>query len=162
MDQVDIESDYQLPEGYEEEIGEAFALFDSDGDGYIDMRETRSLVKALGLQMTNTEINELFDRAGIQVSDRFDYHQFVRAVGHEILQREKKEVSHEIMRAFQLMDSDRTGRLTFDNIKTAATRVGENLTDENIREMMHEATKGRDDVVSLEAYRNVMDQTTLW
>ena len=48
------------------------------------------------------------------------------------------------MKAFRLFDPNGTGRITFTNLKRVATELGENLTDEELQEMITEADRDGD------------------
>ena len=45
---------------------------------------------------------------------------------------------------FRLFDDDETGRITFANLKRVSRELGEDLTDEELREMIDEADKNGD------------------
>jgi len=45
---------------------------------------------------------------------------------------------HPIPQVFALFDDDNTGTISFRNLKRVATELGENLTDEELQEMIGE------------------------
>ncbi|CAM9664561.1 unnamed protein product [Phaeothamnion confervicola] len=60
------------------------------------------------------------------------------------------------MKIFALFDEDNTGGITFRNLKRVATELGENLTDEELQEMIEEADRDQDGVVNSEEFYRVM------
>ena len=53
----------------------------------------------------------------------------------------EKDSREEILKAFRLFDDDETGKITFRNLKRVAKELGENMTDEELQEMIDEADR---------------------
>ena len=56
----------------------------------------------------------------------------------------EKDSREEILKAFRLFDDDETGKITFRNLKRVAKELGENMTDEELQEMIDEADRDGD------------------
>ena len=65
-------------------------------------------------------------------------------------------------RAFELFDADGTGKITFDNLKRIATELGENMTDDEIHEMLNEADRDDDGMNDFGEFKRVMQKTFLF
>jgi len=137
-----------------EEIKEAFNLFDTDGKGNIDVRELKAAFRALGFQVKKAEIRQLFvDMDKDLGSATITYDEFVEMVTPRMLNRDSRE---EIMKVFALFDDDNTGCISFKNLKRVATELGENLTDDELQEMIDEADRDGDGVINDEEFYRVM------
>ena len=66
------------------------------------------------------------------------------------------------MKAFSLFDADNTGRITFENLKQVAIELGENLEDDELREMIAEADRDGDGGVDREEFYRIMKKTCLY
>jgi centrin-1 len=68
----------------------------------------------------------------------------------------------EILKAFRLFDDDGTGSITFKNLKRVAKELGENMTDEELQEMIDEADIDEDGEVNEEDFSKIMKKTGLF
>jgi centrin-1 len=142
-----------LDEEQAEEVREAFNLFDTEGKGQIDIRELKAGFRALGFQVKKAEIRQMLQDIDKEGTATVTYNEFVEMVTPKVLARDPKE---EIMKIFRLFDEDNTGGITFRNLKRVATELGENLSDEELQEMIEEADRDQDGVVSAEEFYRVM------
>jgi calmodulin len=65
-------------EDAEEEMLEAFKVFDSDGNGMISSDELRQIMANLGEKLTNEEVEEMVKEADIDGDGQINYEEFVR------------------------------------------------------------------------------------
>mmetsp|Transcript_13589 Transcript_13589/g.9773 ORF Transcript_13589/g.9773 Transcript_13589/m.9773 type:complete len:193 (+) Transcript_13589:58-636(+) len=143
-----------LDEEAMEEIKEAFNLFDTEGKGNIDVRELKAAFRALGFQVKKAEIRQMFvdmDKDLSSATVTFD--EFVEMVTPKMQNRDSRE---EIMKVFSLFDDDNTGAISFRNLKRVATELGENLTDDELQEMIDEADRDGDGLINEEEFYRVM------
>ena len=143
-----------LDEEAMEEIKEAFNLFDTEGKGSIDVRELKAAFRALGFQVKKAEIRQMFIDMDKDLSSAMvTYDEFVEMVTPRMQNRDSRE---EIMKVFALFDDDNKGAISFKNLKRVATELGENLTDEELQEMIDEADRDGDGVINEEEFYRVM------
>ncbi|KAM4015670.1 calmodulin-like isoform 1-T2 [Anomaloglossus baeobatrachus] len=62
----------------EEDIREAFRMFDEDGDGYLSAAELRHVMIHLGEKSTDEEVDEMFREADIDEDGEINYEEFVQ------------------------------------------------------------------------------------
>lgn len=67
-----------------------------------------------------------------------------------------RDTREEIMKVFSLFDDDTTGAISFRNLKRVATELGENLTDEELQEMIDEADRDGDGLINEDEFFRVM------
>ena len=68
----------------------------------------------------------------------------------------------EMMKAFRLFDEEDSGKISFKNLKRVAKELGENMTDEEIQEMIDEADRDGDGEISEEEFFRIMKKTNLF
>ena len=143
-----------LEEEAMEEIKEAFNLFDTEAKGAIDFRELKAAFRALGFQVKKIEIRQMFIDMNKDLSSAMiSYDEFVEMVTPRMQNRDSRE---EIMKVFALFDDDNSGGISFKNLKRVAMELGENLTDEELQEMIDEADRDGDGVINEEEFYRVM------
>lgn len=60
----------------EEEIRQAFKVFDRDGDGYITIAELRLVMANLGEKLTNEELDAMMNEADKNNDGQIDFSEF--------------------------------------------------------------------------------------
>jgi len=66
------------------------------------------------------------------------------------------------LKAFKLFDDDQTGKISFKNLKAIAKQLGENLTDEELQEMIDEADMDGDGEVNESEFLRMMKKTEIF
>lgn len=66
------------PVDVEQEMRDAFAVFDRDGNHFIDAGEIRYVMKNIGEKLTDAQVDEIFRRADLNGDGKLDYEEFVK------------------------------------------------------------------------------------
>lgn len=149
----------ELTEEQKQEIREAFDQFDTDGSGSIDAKELRVAMRALGFELAREEVREMIHKVVGPNATAIDFNQFLEMMGQKILQRDPLQ---EILKAFELFDKDHNGSISLKDLKTATIELGENLTDDELREMIKEADRDLDGEVGKNEFIEVMKKSGLF
>merc|ERR1719359_159691 len=138
-----------------DEIKEAFDLFDADGSGSIDVKELTTAMKALGFEPVEAEIRKMIQDADDDGGGTIGFEEYLKMMTDKILNKDPK---HEAKKAFKLFDKSGTGKLTIKNLKVVAKELGENMTDEQIGEMVTHADKDGKGYVTQDDFFAVMQK----
>jgi Ca2+-binding EF-hand superfamily protein len=65
-----------------------------------------------------------------------------------------------MLKAFRLFDPENTGLITFESLKRVAMELGEDLTDEELKEMIAEADTEGKNAVDQEEFIRIMKKAT--
>jgi centrin-1 len=149
----------ELTPEQQNEIKEAFELFDTDGSGSIDTKELKVAMRALGFEPKQEEIAKMIGDVDDDGSGTIEYPEFLKMMTFKILNRDPKE---EILKAFKLFDDDNTKKISFRNLKRVAKELGERMTDEELQEMIDEADRDGDGEVSQDEFLRIMKKTSLY
>ena len=112
-------------------------------------------MRALGFPIKKTDVIRYFKEIPKDVSDSLTFEEFLRIVAPIMPKRDSKE---EIFKLFQLFDEDKTGKISFKNLKKIAAEVGENLSEEEIKQMIGEADRSshKEGLIDFEDFYRVM------
>lgn len=149
----------ELTEEQKQEIREAFELFDTDGSGFIDVKELKVAMRALGFEPKKEEIKKMINEVDKDGTGKISFNDFLAVMTQKMAEKDSKE---EILKAFRLFDDDETGKISFKNLKRVAKELGENLTDEELQEMIDEADRDGDGEVNQQEFLRIMKKTCLY
>ena len=142
-----------IPEWQMQELREAFDLFDTDGSGTIDTKELQVALRALGFDSKKEKVRKMIADIDLDGSGTIDFEEFVEMMTGKMGDRDSPD---EIRRVFKLFDDDETGRISFRNLKRVARELGENMTDEELQEMINKADLDGDGEVNEEEFMRIM------
>ncbi|XP_033829972.1 uncharacterized protein cetn2 [Periophthalmus magnuspinnatus] len=149
----------ELTEEHKQEIREAFELFDTDGSGLIDVKDLKVALRAMGFEPKKEEIKKMINEVDKEGTGKITFTDFLAVMTQKMAEKDSKE---EILKAFKLFDDDETGKISFKNLKRVAKELGENVTDEELQEMIDEADKDGDGEVSQQEFLRIMKKTCLY
>ncbi|GAA5921577.1 hypothetical protein JCM3775_003114 [Rhodotorula graminis] len=147
----------QLSPDQQQEVREAFELFDLDKDQKLDYHEFKVGLRALGFDLKKAEVLKLMrdrnhdDGQGGGLTIGLDG--FMSIAEQLILARDPLD---EIRRAFKLFDEEGTGKISFRNLKKVARELGENLADEELQAMIEEFDLDMDGEISEQEFIKIM------
>ncbi len=138
----------ELTRAEEEEIKTAFNMFDKDGSGNIDLHEMREAMKALSVHLSKDEVKQMMASVDTDGNGFVDYDEFRTLIKGHIKNRNKEE---ELRRAFRIYDEDDTGLIEFQDLRRVANELDQApVSDEEIYQMLYEATLDRNGKVTME------------
>ncbi|XP_071133573.1 uncharacterized protein [Mytilus edulis] len=118
------------------ELKEAFDIFSEDDGHTISTKDVGSLMRALGQNPTEAELQIIINDLDFDDRGTVDFPGFYTLMQHKMKDTDAEE---EIMEAFKVFDKDGEGSISMSDLRHVMTNLGEKLTDEEIEEMMREA-----------------------
>eukprot|EP00941_MAST-03F_sp_MAST-3F-sp1_P003725 g3725.t1 len=114
---------------------EIFRLFDQSGDNLIEMRELGTILRALGQNPTDAELQDMINDVDVDGSGKLDFAEFINIMTGRMKDTDTKE---ELAYAFGVFDTDKDGVLTASNLSEAMEKIGETFNDVEIHEIIKE------------------------
>jgi len=145
-----------LTEAQREELQAAFDLIDTDGTGSIDARDLPVALRALGMEPSREEVQQLIAEVSSSPatgSEKIGFEQFSALLAGRLSAHDSDA---ELLRAFALFDRQKKGLLSVDDLRAVARELGEHVTSEELEQMIAEADTDGDGLVSQQDFVAVM------
>ena len=84
-----------------------------------------------------------------------NFNEFCKLLAPKLKSKDSRD---EVMKVYELFDFEQQGYITFKNLKKIAQDVGENLTDQELHEMIDEADKTGKDYINFQEFFRVMSK----
>jgi len=143
----------QLTEEQIAEFKEAFSLFDKDGDGTITTKELGTVMRSLGQNPTEAELQDMINEVDADGNGTIDFPEFLTLMARKMKDTDSEE---EILEAFKVFDKDGNGFISAAELRHVMTNLGEKLTDEEVDEMIREADIDGDGQINYEEFVKMM------
>lgn len=142
----------------EEKIMEAFAAIDTDNSGYVTKDEVKKILKDLGEDVADEDIDKFFDSADKNDDGKISYKEFYAAwvKATEEAKKEDELTQDEMLTAFKAMDTDGSGSLTRDEVKKALQQASSFYSEEQVDKMISDADADKDGKVNYEEFIKVI------
>merc|ERR1719231_1654195 len=143
----------QLTEEQIAEFKEAFSLFDKNGDGTITTQELGTVMRSLGQNPTEAELQDMINEVDADGNGTIEFPEFLTLMARKM---EDTDTEEEILEAFEVFDKDGNGYISAAELRHVMTNLGEKLTDEEVDEMIREADVDGDGQINYEEFVKMM------
>ncbi|XP_024412153.2 calmodulin-like [Desmodus rotundus] len=126
----------QLTEQHTAKFKEVFSLFDKGSDGTITTKKLGAVVRSLGQNPTEAELQDMINEVDADGNGTMDFLEFLAAMARTMRGRGRAEETRE---AFRVFGEDGHGFIRAAELRHVKTDLGEKLTDEEVDEMTSEA-----------------------
>merc|ERR1711879_659237 len=116
-------------------------------------------VRALGFEIKKKEALELMNRFDRDETGFIGFQAFEEIMVQRYAAQDPMD---EIRKAFELFDEDKSGKISFRNLKRIARDLGEKLSDDELRGMIEEFDQDQDGAINEDEFISIMKQTSLY
>ncbi|KAH8902980.1 EF-hand [Coniochaeta sp. PMI_546] len=132
---------------------QVFDLFDKDHTGDITAEELGEVMKGLGLNPSDSELHDLIAEADVNKDGSIDFNEFLNMMARTVKEVDNEE---ELKNAFKVFDKDGSGTISAIELRAVLQHLGENLTDDDLDEMLKMADKNGDGNIDYEEFVHIM------
>ncbi|KAI0748708.1 hypothetical protein C8Q80DRAFT_1121064 [Daedaleopsis nitida] len=134
---------------------EAFSLFDKDGDGTITTKELGTVMRSLGQNPTEAQLQAMINEVDGDGDGTIDFPEFMTMMAPKTPVTPATD-NEEFTEAFKLFDEDRNGYISAADLRHAMGSLGEKLSDSEVDEMIREADVDGDGQINYEEFVKMM------
>ncbi|KAH1003088.1 hypothetical protein HUJ05_011031 [Dendroctonus ponderosae] len=134
------------------EFREAFRLFDKDGDGSITKEELGRVMRSLGQFARTEELQQMLQEEFLDMA-------WTAGAGtdpDQVLSREEEE--KELRDAFRVFDKHNRGYITASDLRAVLQCLGEDLSEEEIEDMIKEVDVDGDGRIDFYEFVNALGE----
>ena len=136
------------------EYREAFALFDKNGDGTITVTELGTVMRSLGNNPTDSELQDMINEVDADGNGTLEFDEFCQLMARQMLDSNQQE--EELKQRFAMFDKDSNGTIDREELRDVMQQLGEKLSEEEIEEMIQDADQNGDGVIDYNEFVRYM------
>ena len=150
------------------ELTATFNVFDQDGDGRISRSDLGDVLRSLGDQMSDDELDEVLVKVDgdgdgfIDLGEFISFHTAVHARASSVSQTSGSgsDETHALQAAFEVFDADRNGFISAEELQTVMRSLGDKHTSlAECRHMIECVDKDGDNMVDFNEFQCLMSGT---
>ena len=137
------------------EIKEAFDLFDTDKSGEIDTDELKQALSNLGIDAKNQTLQNMINDIDKNQSGTIDFDECIEMMTAKMSDKDTREDLKKVFDLF-LGDDEKADKIELKHLKRVAKELNENMSEDELNEMITRADTDRDGKVSFDEFYNIM------
>lgn len=133
----------------------AFNLFDANKDGSIDAAELGRMMKALGggEDVSDREVRDMITEVDMSGTGTVEFNEFLFMMAKRIKDPESND---DARKAFSVFDTDKSGFIDGPKLRAGLKRLGEDLSESEVAQIIKDADKDGDGKLSFEDFSAMM------
>ncbi|XP_077987619.1 neo-calmodulin-like [Glandiceps talaboti] len=135
------------------EFKEAFSMFDKNGDGKITTGELGTVMRSLGLNPTDEELDDMINEIDADGNGTVEFPEFISMM---VKKRSHSDPETDLREAFKVFDRDGNGYISASELRYVMMNLGEKLSDDEVDEMIREADIDGDGQVNYQEFVVIM------
>lgn len=152
-----VKAPFVLSDSASEEIDFAFTTLDLEKQGHITPRQMKVGLRGMGFPVKKREVADILRILGSDPEGPVSHETFKQACIQKLSERSPED---DMRRAFQLFDTNGTGKIDAFTLKRITKSLGLDVSDLELSEMISEFDKDRDGMINEAEFLAIMVATS--
>ena len=140
---------------YLQDLKEVFRTIDKDNNGFINLKELETAMRAFGFELTDIEIIEIMKEYDKDGNDNLDLVEFIDLMNKK---REEQKEEQDIVETFEALDINDDGFLSKKKLNLLFENIALDIDEDLVEEFFQYADKDRDNRINLAEFINFMKE----
>ena len=136
-----------------DELREAFKLFDQDGDGTMNKEELGTVMRSLGQDVNDKNLDAIFQSVDHDASGCICFDEFIHLMSKYLPATGSTDA--ELKEAFAFFDKAGSGEISFDEIEQTVHQLGFDITPAQMKNMLTCADSDQDGLVTFDDFKHM-------
>lgn len=132
----------------------SFIVIDKDGDGIINSQDLLDVMKSLGGNPTEAEVQEMIHEVDEEGKGAINFNEFLKVMAQKL--QVANDEDEDIIEAFKVFDLDRDGFVSVDEMKSVLSSFGLSLPRNEIEDMFASVDVDNDGQLNFEEFAELM------
>ena len=130
-----------------------FDLFDTDNSGSITTKELGTVMRNLGQNPSEEELKQMIREVDLNGNGTIDFKEFMCLM---VKKMKDNNVDDELQEAFKVFDRNQNGYITSHELRHTMANLGDNLSPEEVEEIIKEADLDNDQQIDYDEFMKVI------
>lgn len=135
------------------EFKEAFQIFDKNGDGSITVKELGTVMRSLGQNPSDEEIQKMINEVDEDKSGTIDFNEFLGLMAKKM---KESNTEDDLLEAFKVFDRDGNGKISAHELRYVMMSSGEELTEADIADIIQSADSDGDGYIDYQEFVRIL------
>lgn len=128
-------------------------MFDKDNDGKITTKELGIVMRSLGQNPSESELNDMINEVDVNNDGSIDFPEFLTMMARKMKDSDSEA---EIIEAFKVFDTNGDGKISAAELRHVLTSIGEKLSDYEVDKMIEEADTNNDGEIDIKEFTQLL------